>query len=298
MKFIFIFIYLIFSLGCFQGYKQSQKVSKDSILFLEIKGIITSEVSQTFMRQVRKYMSKEKVKGLLLRMDSPGGTVGASQEINSTLKEIRSFYKKPVVVSAGDTMASGGIYSAMSADQIVVNRGSLLGSIGVLMMFKNAIELIRWAKMDIYYIKAGEFKDSGSPFRQMTLRERELFENLMDRILEQFRDAIVEGRGLDPKVVDSFADGRIFTGEQAVEMGLADKIGTLNEAVKLIGSLTGLGSDPVLFKPVKQSPFSRYFGLSDADSKTSVSDAFKKIFNFYQLSGKPLYIMPSYIGSY
>ena len=172
MKFNIILLTLVscFLLGCVPNYTALKKVSKNSILSLDITGPITSFTSQAFIKKVRKYMKNDKIKGLLLRIDSPGGTVAASQEINDTLKEIRNVYKKPVVVSAGDVMASGGVYSAMSADQIIVNKGSLLGSIGVVMIFKNISELIRWAKMDVYYVKAGEFKDSGSPFREMTFK--------------------------------------------------------------------------------------------------------------------------------
>lgn len=280
--------------GCFQNYSAPKKVKKDSVLSFEIQGIITGGVSQEFMKHIRRYMNEPMIKGLIVRIDSPGGTVGASQEINETIKEVRDLYKKPVVVSAGDIMASGGIYSAVSADQIIVNRGSLLGSIGALMVFKNVSELVRWAKMDIYSIRAGEFKDSGSPFREMTLREREIFENLMENVLEQFKLAIVEGRGLDPKAVEEFSDGRIFTGEDAVRIGLADKTGFFNEAVKVIGELTGLGSSPELFSPAKEGVLFKYLG--DLDSGSFISSTLEKFLSFYHLTGKPLYIMPSYLG--
>ncbi|MCY4513191.1 MAG: signal peptide peptidase SppA [Bdellovibrionales bacterium] len=294
MKHLIFFTVFLSLFGCFQNYSAPKKVKKDSILSLEVQGIITSSVSQEFMEQIRRYMKNPMIKGLLVRIDSPGGTVGASQEINEAIKEVRDLYKKPVVVSAGDIMASGGIYSAVSADQIIVNKGSLLGSIGALMVFKNVSELIRWAKMDIYSIKAGEFKDSGSPFREMTLREREIFENLMEDVLEQFKSAIVEGRGLDPKVVEAFTDGRVFTGEYAVQIGLADKTGFFNEAIKVIGELTGLGSAPELFSPSKDKGLFKYLG--DLDSKAVIPSSFERFLSFYRLSGKPLYIMPSYLS--
>lgn len=294
MKGLFFLILFFLLPGCFQNYSAPKKVKKDSILSLEIQGIISGSVSQEFMKHTRRYMKNPMIKGLLVRIDSPGGTVGASQEINEAIKEVRNLYKKPVVVSAGDVMASGGIYSAVSADQIIVNKGSLLGSIGALMVFKNVSDLARWAKMDIYSIKAGEFKDSGSPFREMTLREREIFESLMENVLEQFKSAIVEGRGLDPKVVEEFADGRMFTGEYAVQVGLADKTGFFNEAVKVIGELTGLGSSPELFSPAKDKGLFKYFG--DLDSKAIIPPSLEQFLTFYHLSGKPLYIMPSYLS--
>ena len=281
-------------LGCMQNYGALNRVNKNSILSLNITGPITSFTSQSIIKKVRKYMKEDKIKGLLLRIDSPGGTVAASQEINSTLSEIRNLYKKPVVVSAGDVMASGGVYAAMSADQVIVNKGSLVGSIGVVMVFKNISELVRWAKMDVYYVKAGEFKDSGNPFREMTLRERELFESLLEKVLDQFKESIVQGRGLDPKLVDSIADGRIMTGAEAVELGLADKIGSFNDAIKTIGTLTGLGSTPELFVPMKDNFFTRYLG-SDMNSQSLFPHFLNKLLDIQQLSGKPLYILPSYV---
>ena len=293
MRFLFLLSAVFFLSGCFQNYSAPKKVKKDSVLFLEIQGIITGEMSQEFMKHVRRYMNRPLIKGLLVRVDSPGGTVGASQEINETIKQVRELYKKPVVVSGGDVMASGGIYSAVSADQIIVSKGSLLGSIGALMVFKNVSELARWAKMDIYSIKAGEFKDSGSPFRKMTLREREIFESLMESVLEQFKSAIVEGRGLDPKAVERFADGRVFTGEEAVRLGLADKTGFFNSAVKIIGELTGLGAQPKLFSPSKEGILFKYLG--DMESRSFVPSVFKGFPAFYRLTGRPLYIVPSYL---
>ena len=296
MKIWIVSLWLFFLPACFQNYGDPKKVKKDSVLSLEIQGVITGRVSQDFMKHIRRYMKNKMIKGLLLRVDSPGGAVGASQEINGTIKEIKTVYKKPVVVSAGDIMASGGVYSVLTADKIIVNKGSLVGSIGALMRFQNMSELIRWAKADIYYIKSGEFKDSGNPFREMTLREREIYENLMDGVLDQFKSAIVEGRGLSAKDVEKFADGRVFTGEEAVRIGLADKTGSFNEAVKIIGRLTGLGSSPELFSPAKDTVLSKYFGDIGSASFPFFS-VLERFFGFYQLSGKPLYMSPSHFGA-
>lgn len=301
MKFYYLLLVICLT-GCFQGgYQESEKlikVKKDSILCLSLKGTIEEEIAQDFMKKVRDYAGNEKVKGVLIRMDSPGGSVGASQEINAAIKSIRSFYKKPVIVSAGDLMASGGVLSVMSADQIFVNPGTLFGSIGVIGEFANFEELMRFAKVDIYHIKSGEFKDSGSSFRKMTLRERELFENMMDTIHKQFKQAIIEGRGMKPDFVEKIADGRIFTGAEAVEMGLADKLGNYNEAVKSIGKLSGLGSDPYLFTPSDHSflgSFRKYFGSSLLHSSV-ISHLIKLIFREQNLRGKPLFILPSYLS--
>lgn len=297
-KLIFCLILCFSLISCFNFDQIQQKkkpVKENSILLLNIKGIITSELSEELMGYVREYANKEQIKGILIRVNSPGGTVGASQEINSLIREVREFYKKPVFVSGGELVASGAIYSIVSADKIFTNEGTLFGSIGVLMEFHNYSELIRWAKMDVYHLKAGEFKDSGSPYRKMTLRERELFENLMENTLDQFKQAIAKGRKLDPKAVEAFSDGRVFSGKEAFELGLVDSIGSFNQAVRAIGEETGLGSEPHLFDPGAKSPYERFF--ESFSGKSLLFEKFFSLFNkFEKLSGQPLYILPSYVS--
>ena len=291
---LFCILLPLFFSGCFTNYSE-QKVKGDSLLHLEIKGMILDETAEKFMKNVRKYAGDERVKGVVIRINSPGGTVGASQEIYSAVKEIRDFYKKPVFISGGSVVASGGVYSAMSASRIFVNQGTLFGSIGVIMTFKNLSELARWAKTDVYVLKAGEFKDGGNPFREMTLREREIFENLLDGILSQFKKAIAEGRNLSAQVVDSFSDGRIFTGEEALDMGLVDQIGGFNDAVKELGKLTGLGSSPKLFSPNEEHPILKYFGGGASNRNHFVQKVFSQFLSFNHLAGQPLYVLPSYL---
>lgn len=293
----FILCFVLTSCFNFKQIQQQKRPVKDqSILLLHINGIITSDLSKDFMRYVRDYTGKEKVKGVLVRINSPGGTVGASQEINSAIQEVREFYKKPVFVSGGDLVASGAVYSVLSADKIFANEGTLYGSIGVLMAFHNYSELIRWAKMDVYHLKAGEFKDSGSPYRKMTLRERELFENLLENALEQFKSAIIKNRKIDSKVVESFADGRIFSGEEALELGLVDSLGSFNQALRAIGEKTGLGSNPKLFDPGFRTPYERFFESLSTVNIFSLEKIFVPLRSFNKLSGQPLYILPSYIS--
>ncbi len=281
--------------GCFNIQMSKKEVKEDSILSIKIQGLLTNEIAEEFMGYVRDYAGKDEIKGVLLRVDTPGGTVGASQEINATIKEVREFYKKPVVVSGGDIVASGGVYAIMSANQIFLNPGTLFGSIGVLMQFQNVSELIRWAKMDIYHLKAGEFKDSGNPFRQMTLRERELFENLLETALDQFKDAIAKGRSLEAKAVDRIADGRIIPGAEAVDLGLADVLGPFNAAVREIGKMTGLGSDPKLFSPTDEPPFFQH--LDSLLKPPSFEKIFLKFLPLRSFSGQPLFLLPSYLSA-
>lgn len=295
-NYLLTIISLLFFSGCFKPYTES-KVTEESLLHLEIKGMIIDETAENLMKNIRKYAGDKRIKGVVIRVSSPGGAVGASQEIYTVIKEIREFYKKPVYVSGGSIVASGGVYSAMSADQIFISPGTLFGSIGVVMTFRNLSELIRWAKTDIYVLKAGEFKDGGNPFREMTLREREIFESLLDEVLNQFKEAISEGRGLNAEAVDRIADGRIFTGEQALDFGLVDKIGSFHDTVRELGKKVGLGSSPKLFHPMEENPFLKYFmGASKKSELAFIKKAFSRFLSLEQLSGTPLYIMPSYLS--
>ena len=275
--------------------QKEKKIEKSSILLLQIKGIITSEVSQNFAENIRKYAPEDKIKGVLIRVDSPGGAVAASQEINSAISEVIDRHKKLVYVSGGDVVASGGVYSIMSADKIFVNAGTMFGSIGVVAHFRNLSELARWAKVEVYTLKAGEFKDSGSPFRKMTFRERELFENLLETVHDQFKQTVIDGRKLDPKDVELFSDGRVFSGADGVEFGLADEIGTFNDAIRGIGERTGLGSNPDLFDPDSKTPYERFFE-NFSSKNNALSNFFSKWHQLESLAGKPLYILPSYIS--
>jgi len=298
-KIISYIIFCFFLSSCFnfnQMSYQKKEIKENSIMVLAIKGIITNEMAENFMKYVRDYTGEDKIKGVLVRVDSPGGAVGASQEINSTIREIRDFYKKPVFVSGGGLVASGGVYSIMSAEKIFVNRGVLFGSIGVLTEVRDYSELMKWAKMEIYYLKAGEFKDMKNPFRKMTLRERELLENLLEHNLEQFKETIITDRKLDPKLVESFSDGRVFSGATALEFGLVDHLGSFNQAIQALGERTGLGSHPKIFNPGAENPYERFF--ERFVSKSSVLEKILSTFiNIEKLAGQPLYILPSYLST-
>lgn len=295
VKYIILVVFCLNLSSCL-NLKEDKRVNKDSLLVLNIKGVITSDVSEKFMRFVRTYAGKNKIKGILIRVNSPGGTVGASQEIYSTIKDIKNIYKKPVFVSGGDMVASGGVYATMAADTIFINKGTLFGSIGVLMQFQNYSELMKWAKTDVYHLKAGEFKDSGSPYRKMTLRERELFERLMENTLNQFKEAIATGRNLNLKSVNRFSDGRIFSGEEALGFELVDKIGTFNQAASALGEQVGLGTNPKLFDPDKKTGYEKLF--ADLYGKSpSLNKIFSQFSLINKLSGQALYILPSYISA-
>ena len=282
------------------------KASQDSILALELKGVLIDK--HKFLKELRQYSQDEKVKGVLIRLDSPGGSVALSQEIYHEFKRIRENLKKPVVVSVGSMMTSGALYVAVGASFIFVNSGTLSGSIGVILPLLNMERLYDWAKVEPYSIKTGEFKDSGTRFRPMIAKERVLFQDLVNELLEQFKSAIMEGRNMPPEDLEPYTDARVFTGERAVLAGFADSIGIYSDAIEKIGELSGLGKKPKLFTPQPT-----YFDLLSGrissrilngiigkgmQIPTSFLEEKKALFSLlgFHSSIRPLYIFPPAIG--
>ncbi|MBX9765855.1 MAG: signal peptide peptidase SppA [Bdellovibrionales bacterium] len=265
--------------------------SKPGILALDLRGVIVD--GRRFLKDLRHYAKEPDVKGILVRIDSPGGVVGASQEISAELKRIRTELKKPVVIHGMNLMASGAYYAAVAGDKIVVNPGTLVGSIGVIFELANLEKLYEWAKVKRYVIKTGKFKDTGAEYREMSADEHKYLQGTVDETLEQFKDAIIEGRKMKPEAVDEVADGRVFTGESALDLGLVDQIGTQTDAIRLIGALTGLGDDPELFEPEKERPNFMQF-LVDRSGDDEEVARWNMISRAARLDliGKPLFLMP------
>ncbi|MER3447553.1 MAG: signal peptide peptidase SppA [Candidatus Dadabacteria bacterium] len=221
----------------------------ERVAVLEVDGIILD--SQPYLESLSKIKKDDRIKAVVLRIDSPGGAVGPSQEIYSEIKKIRE--KKPIIASMGSVGASGGYYIACAAEKIIANPGTITGSIGVVAEFTNYEQLLKWAKVDVQVIKSGEFKDVGSPFREMTDAERKYIQNLIDNVHSQFEHAVSEGRGIDLKDVDKIADGRVFTGEQAKSLKLVDELGSISDAIRLAGAMGGIKGEPnVVYYPKKK----------------------------------------------
>ncbi len=210
-----------------------------TVAVLELVGPImdTKEV----VAELHKYAFDKDVAGLVLRIDSPGGAVGPSQEVYEAVKKLRE--QKPIVVSMGSVAASGGLYAAMGATKVFANAGTLTGSIGVIMQFPNFEKIANTVGLQMVTIKSGKLKDVGNPFRQMTEEESEFLQATINSAQEQFVAAVAEGRGLDPAKVREFADGRVLTGLRAKELGLVDEIGGLHDASRAIFT--------ILEKPLK-----------------------------------------------
>jgi len=220
----------------------------DKVAVIDITGVITE--SREINRQINEYADRDDVKAIILRVDTPGGGVGPSQEIYREVMKARD--KKKVITSMGSIAASGGYYIASASHKIVANPGTITGSIGVIIEFANFQELLAKLGLKGFVVKSGPFKDIGSPLREMTSKERMLVQGVVDDLHQQFIGAVSEGRGMERSAVSKIADGRFFSGSQSVELGLVDEIGNFNDAVTVAAELSGVEGKPHLIYPVKR----------------------------------------------
>jgi protease IV len=210
---------------------------RKQIARIEITGAIASATRKRVLEAL-KTVEERKFPALLLRIDSPGGTVGDSQEIYSALKRLREKIK--IVASFGNISASGGVYIGMGAEHIVANPGTITGSIGVILRGNNIERLLEKIGVSFQVIKSGPYKDILSFDRELTEPEQNILQQLIDTSYQQFVQAVAEGRSLAEETVKSFADGRIFTGQQALELGVVDRLGTEEDARRWTAELVGL----------------------------------------------------------
>lgn len=238
---LFFFIFFIVLLG-------NDLSFGDKIAVVEVDGIITE--SESISKQIKAFGERDDIKAIVVRINSPGGGVGPSQEIYREIKKVNA--KKKVIASMGAVAASGGYYIAAAANQIVANPGTITGSIGVIMEFANAEELLSKIGFKGYVIKSGEYKDIGSPLRGMKENEKRLLQNVIDDVHRQFVDVVAENRKLKVDVVKKIADGRIFSGQQAKEIGLVDNIGNFQDAIDIAASISNIKGKPVVLYPEKK----------------------------------------------
>ena len=222
----------------------------DKVGVVEINSVISN--SREVIKGIRSFVEDAGVKAIVLRVDSPGGGVGASQEIYREVVKAREV--KTVVASFGGVAASGGYYVACGADKIMANPGTITGSIGVVMQFANLEELFKKIGYKGYVIKSGTHKDVGSPFREMTPEEKELLQEVIDTVHRQFIRAVAEGRKLPMEKVAAIADGRIFSGEQALALGLVDELGNLEDTIEMAAQMAGVKGKPAVVYPRKRKP--------------------------------------------
>jgi protease IV len=254
-----LFFGMVFLASLLSGNKRTstslQVVGADKIALVKLEGLLVT--SEHVVEELNAYADDSSIKAIVLRIDSPGGGVVVSQEIYNAVKNARKEGKK-VVASMGTVAASGGYYVAAAADRIVANPGTLTGSIGVKMEFANIEKLLEKIGVKGMVVKAGEYKDVGSPFRDMSEPEKKILQDVIDDVHSQFIKAVAEGRNMQEADVRTIADGRIFTGRQALDLKLVDQLGDLADSIKLAGELVGIKGKPRVIEKRKTIPFFDY----------------------------------------
>jgi len=249
MIFSFIFLLLIAVVGVnFDMDLGFDKSEGPNVGVVDVTGII--ETSDAIIEDLNNFASDDTIDAILLRVDSPGGSVGPSQEIYTEVKKLKQ--KKKIVVSMGSLAASGGYYISAAADKIYANPGTLTGSIGVIIQTTYLGELFNYLKMEAITYKSGKHKDMLSPFRKPTEEDDHVAQALIEDVYEQFLDDVVAGRGIEKETLRQYADGRILTGKQAFEMKLVDELGNIRDAAAGALALAGIEGEPVLVYPEEE----------------------------------------------
>jgi len=223
----------------------------DRIALIHIEGLITD--SKDTVDELKEYVKNPAIKAIVLRIESPGGAVAPAQEIYEEVR--KAVAKKKVLVSMGSVAASGGYYIASPATRIIANPGTLTGSIGVIMEIPNIEGLMNKLGIKTEVVKSGRHKDIASIFRGIGKEERKILQGVLDNVHEQFIQAVAEGRKMLPSDVRKIADGRVFTGEQALKVGLIDELGTLEDTVQAAAKLVGIKGEPVIVSKKERFSF-------------------------------------------
>lgn len=246
---VFAFLSTLVVTGAFMSLVNSKDLTENAIGIVEITGPI--ETGDKTVRVIREFNQEEKIKAILIRIDSPGGTVSGSQEIVEAIRGI----KKPVVISMGNTAASGGYYIACAGPKIFANPGTITGSIGVISQIVEVKDILEQLKIKVHTVKTGELKDAGSPFREFTEVDRSYFKQLGLDIFEQFVQTVAEARKIPKTKVLEVADGRVFSGKKALELGLIDELGGLQAALDDLAATAQLGDDYHIYYPPSDVPY-------------------------------------------
>lgn len=232
------------------------KSTSGEIAVVNVQGLLMD--SRDIVNQLSDYRHNSQVRGVILRIDSPGGAVAPAQEIYNEIMKLRA-NSKTVYASMGTVAASGGYYIACAADYILANPGTLTGSISAVMAFNNIEELTKKVGVKPKVIKSGKFKDVGSPLRSMTPEEQKLLQDVVDDVHEQFVQAIAKGRNMPPSEIHKIADGRIMTGQQALKLKLIDEVGGLEKTIELLAKKIGVTGRPKLIEQKEKTDFLDWF---------------------------------------
>ncbi len=248
----FLFLLAMFALVYFTVRTQ-QKDSfagfGDKIAVVDLEGVILSP--KDMVEQLRKYGDDSSIKAIIIHVNSPGGGAAASEEIYREVLRIRDVKKKRIVASIETVGASGAYYVSSATNKIFADNASIVGSIGVIAEWYNYEELLKWAKLQAIVLKAGEFKDTGSPVRPMTPAERAYLQGMIDNMHDQFIHSVAEGRHMKDDDIRSLADGKVWTGEQAIPLKLIDQIGDFRAAVADTAKSVGIQGEPTIVRPEK-----------------------------------------------
>ena len=210
--------------------------SEGNIGIIEINGVILS--SKDILKDMKIFQENPAIKAIILRIESPGGGIGPSQEIFREIMKVKT--DKKIIASMGSVAASGGYYIASATDGIMANSGTITGSIGVIMEYANIMEIAKKIGFSSVVIKSGKYKDMGSPLRELEESEKKIFQELVDDLHLQFVTDVANSRKMDVQTIASLADGRVYTGRKAVTLKLVDRIGNLDDAVQWAGELAGI----------------------------------------------------------
>ncbi len=227
---------------------ENRGIGGPKIAVLEVNGVILE--SEPYLSAIREIHERKDIKTVVLRINSPGGAVSACQEIYEELKSLRK--SKPLIVSMSGVSASGGLYIAMAGERIFVNPGTITGSIGVMIQLPNLEKLMEKIGISTEVIKSGEFKDTGSSFRKLSSKEREYLQRVVNSLHEQFVKVVAEERNIPLEKVKAIADGRVYTGEEAVKLKLADELGNFHKAVELAKKRASLKEAVLLYYPERK----------------------------------------------
>jgi protease-4 len=274
---VFVFIVGIFVAVSRHDDTTSDVFSTQKIAIVPIEGEIFE--ARDTIEALHRYAENATVKAIVMRINSPGGAIAPSQEIYEAVRSTRASSGKPIVASLDNVAASGGYYIASACDRIVSNPGSITGSIGVILEWMNTKDLVAWAKMKPEIITSGALKAAGTPYLDLTDAERAYFQSIVEQLHGQFVRAVAAGRKgkMSETDVARIADGRVFTGEQALQLKLVDEIGNLDDAVHAAAKLAGVHGTPGTIYPRKQKPglFDLLSG-SSTDSETALGRIFSR----------------------
>lgn len=245
---IFLFFLLVFGATLYLGKRYS--FGPDKVALIKIEGILVD--SKDVIEQIEKFKENPTIKAYVVRINSPGGGVVAAQEIYEEIQKVRRLHGKPFIASMAAISASGGYYIASATDRIIANPGSITGSIGVIMQIPNISGLLKKVGIKSVVIKSGEHKDLASSTRELTDEEMRILQQVLDDVHDQFIEAVAKGRNIDKAKVLALADGRIFTGRQALKLGLVDELGNLQDAIDKAAKIGGIVGKPNVIEEKKR----------------------------------------------